>query len=128
MHRHFSPKTIAAPFGRYHHAVEVVDSARWLFLSGQLGITADGQVPQGCEAQTRLIFEAIDRCLEEAVLHRGNLVRLNAYLVEPEDRLAYMKVRDAYVGDPPPASTLLFVKALARPEFLVEVEAIAAAD
>ena len=128
MQRHFSPKTIAAPFGRYHQAVEVVDSPRLLFLSGQLGITADGEIPEGCEAQARVIFDAIDRCLEEAVLERRNLVRLNAYLVEPDDRLAYMKVRDAYVAEPPPASTLLFVKALAKPEFLVEVEAIAAVE
>lgn len=105
-----------------------MDSPRLLFLSGQLGITAEGDVPQGCEAQARLVFDAIDRCLEEAVLERRHLVRLNAYLVEPGDRMAYMAVRDAWVADPPPASTLLFVKALAKPEFLIEVEAIAAAD
>jgi enamine deaminase RidA (YjgF/YER057c/UK114 family) len=38
-----------------------------------------------------------------------------------------MKVRDRHVGDPPPASTLVVVQALARPQFRVEIEATAAA-
>ncbi len=38
-----------------------------------------------------------------------------------------MAVRDRYVGEPPPASTLLVVKALARPRFKIEIEAVAAA-
>jgi enamine deaminase RidA (YjgF/YER057c/UK114 family) len=40
----------------------------------------------------------------------------------------YMKVRDRHVGNPPPASTLMIVAGFTRPEFLVEVEAIAAAE
>jgi len=38
----------------------------------------------------------------------------------------YMRVRDRFVGDPPPASTLMIVSGFSRPEFVVEVETIAA--
>ena len=56
----------------------------------------------------------------------GDLVRLNTYLTDPADRAAYGAVRDRYVAAPPPASTLVVVRALARPEFKIEIEAIAA--
>jgi enamine deaminase RidA (YjgF/YER057c/UK114 family) len=56
----------------------------------------------------------------------GDLVRLNAYLTDPNDRADYMAVRDRHVAPPPPASTLLVVRALARPEFKIEIEAVTA--
>ena len=55
------------------------------------------------------------------------MLRLSVYLTEAEYRVAYMRVRDAWVADPPPASTLLVVKALALPACKVEIEAMAAA-
>ncbi|MCB2010579.1 MAG: RidA family protein [Geminicoccaceae bacterium] len=126
MIRAFTPAGIHPGFGRYHQAVEVPAGRRLLVLSGLLGIDAAGHVPDGCAAQCRLIFDAIDRCLEQAGLGRADLVQLRSFLVEPADRAAYMRERDAFVVDPAPASTLLFVKALAAPEFRVEIEAMAA--
>ena len=49
------------------------------------------------------------------------------FLTEADYRLDYMRVRDAWVADPPPASTLVIVKALALPACKVEIEAVAAA-
>jgi len=95
-------------------------------ISGQLGIRADGTIPESVEEQTALILGALDACLVEAELTRADLLRLTTYLTEPEYRLPYMRVRDAWVADPPPASTLLVVKALALPACKVEIEAIAA--
>jgi 2-iminobutanoate/2-iminopropanoate deaminase len=40
----------------------------------------------------------------------------------------YMKVRDEFVSNPPPASTLMIVQGFARPEFKVEIEAVAARE
>ena len=57
---------------------------------------------------------------------RGQVVRLNAFLTEAEYRPSYMAVRDGWVADPPPASTLVVVKALALPACKVEIEAVAA--
>jgi enamine deaminase RidA (YjgF/YER057c/UK114 family) len=125
--RHLSPVAIRPPFGRYHHLVAVEGASRLLFLSGQVGIRPDGSIPEDVAEQTGLVFAAVDACLKEAGFGREHVVRLGAFLTEAEDRPRYMAVRDAWVADPPPASTLLIVKALALPAFKVEVEAIAAA-
>lgn len=125
--RHLSPAGLRPPFGRYHHLVEVTGPKRLLFLSGQLGLAPDGSVPEDAGEQARLAFAAVDALLAEAGMGRGDVVRLNSFLTEAEHRPAYMAVRDAWVADPPPASTLVIVKALALPACKVEVEAIAAA-
>jgi enamine deaminase RidA (YjgF/YER057c/UK114 family) len=124
--RHLLPKRVRAPFGRYSHAVEIPAGARWLLCSGQLGISADDQVPEDVEAQAILCFEAIGACLAEAGMSFADVVRINAYVTDRAHMAAYMAVRDRYVMQPPPASTLVIVSGFTRPEFKVEVEAIAA--
>jgi enamine deaminase RidA (YjgF/YER057c/UK114 family) len=124
--RHLVPKTIRAPFARYSHAVEIPPGARWLVCSGQLGIAADDQIPEAAEAQALLCFEAIGACLAEARMSFADIVRINAYVTDRAHMAAYMAVRDRYVAQPPPASTLVIVTGFTRPEFKVEVEAIAA--
>ena len=86
----------------------------------------DGVVPVDVESQARLCFRAIAAILAEASMSLADLVRLNAYVVSAEYLGGYMKVRDEFVGKPPPASTLMVVQGLARPEFKVEIEAVAA--
>lgn len=125
--RHLSPAAVRPPFGRYHHAVALEGAGRLLFVSGQLGIRVDGSVPADVGEQAALCLAAIDACLAEAGMGRGDVVRLNVFLTEPEHRAAYMAVRDAWVADPPPASTLVIAKALVLPACKVEVEAVAAA-
>ena len=57
----------------------------------------------------------------------ANVVRINAYVTDRKHLPAYMEVRNALFADPLPASTLMVVAGFARPEFVVEIEAIAAA-
>ena len=123
-----TPTSIKAPFGRYNHGILVSMAAPALYFSGQLGIAADGTIPEGIQAQTELAFANIDAILAESALARRHVVKLTTYLIELEDRQAYMAVRDAWVVDPAPASTLLFIKALAMPTFCVEIEALAVGD
>jgi enamine deaminase RidA (YjgF/YER057c/UK114 family) len=127
MRQHLSPAGLRPPFGRYHHLVAVEGATRLAFLSGQIGMGADGTVPETVEAQAELAFANIDACLAALGLGREHVVRLTTYLTDAEYRRAYMAVRDAWVAEPPPASTLLVVKALALPALKVEIEAIAAA-
>jgi enamine deaminase RidA (YjgF/YER057c/UK114 family) len=124
--RHLVPKTIRAPFARYSHAVEIAPGARWLVCSGQLGIAVDDQIPETAEAQAVLCFEAIGACLAEARMSFADIVRINAYVTDRAHMAGYMAVRDRYVAQPPPASTLVIVTGFTRPEFKVEVEVIAA--
>lgn len=126
MIRHLVPKWIRAPFARYSHAVEVPAAARWLLCSGQLGVSAVDEIPEDAEAQAVLCFEAIGACLAEAGMSFADAVRINAYVTDRAYMTPYMAVRDRYVALPPPASTLMIVSGFTRPEFKVEVEAIAA--
>ena len=121
-----TPKTIRPPFARYSHAVEVPPDHRLLFASGQLGIDPEDNVPVGVEEQTRLCFENIRAILAEAGMTMEDIVRINAFVTGREHLPGYMKARDEFVADPPPASTLMIVSGFAREEFVVEVEVVAA--
>jgi 2-iminobutanoate/2-iminopropanoate deaminase len=125
--RHITPKGIRPPFARYSYGVEIPPGHRILFCSGQLGIATDDKVPAGVEEQAELCFRNIGAVLADAGLRFADIVRVNAFVTGREHLQGYMRVRDRYIGDPPPASTLMIVSGFARPEFLVEVEAIAAA-
>jgi enamine deaminase RidA (YjgF/YER057c/UK114 family) len=124
--RHLVPKKVRAPFARYSHAVEIAAGARWLFCSGQLGISAKDQIPDTAEEQAVLCFEAIGACLAEADMSFADIVRINAYVTDRAHMGPYMAVRDRYAALPPPASTLMIVSGFTRLEFKVEVEAMAA--
>lgn len=126
MLRAITPPSLRAPFARYSHAMEVPAGARMVFCSGQLGIGPDEAIPEGAEAQARLIFEAIETILAEAGMALADIVRINAYVTGREHMAGYMKARDAVVADPPPASTLMIVSGFTREEFKVEVEVVAA--
>jgi len=126
MLRRFLPAAIRRPFARYSHAVEVPAGARLLLTSGQLGISADDAVPDSAEAQAELCFKAIAACLAEAGMGVDDIVRLNAYVTDRAHMAGYMAARDRFVTGAPPASTLMIVSGFTRPEFKVEVEALAA--
>lgn len=118
---------IAAPFSNYSHGVLVPAHSRVLFCSGQLGVAADGQVPDGCEAQAELCFANIAAVLRQAGMGLADVVRINAYVTSREYMAPYMAVRNALFPAPYPASTLMIVSGFSRPEFVVEIEAVAAA-
>lgn len=126
MVRAVTPSTIRPPFARYSHAVEVPAGHRLVLTSGQLGITEDDTIPPDVEGQTRLCFENIGAILKEAGMWFQDIVRINAYVTGREYMAGYMKVRDEFTADPPPASTLMIVGGFTREEFVVEVEVIAA--
>ena len=125
--RHITPKTIRPPFARYSYGVEIPPGHRILVCSGQLGIDPSDHVPAGVEEQTALCFRNIEAVLKEAGLGLSDIVRINAFVTGREHLKGYMAARDRFISDPPPASTLMIVSGFSRPEFLVEVEVIAAA-
>ena len=126
--RRLQPDSIHPPFARYAHGVEAPAGARLIFCSGQLGVGKDGAAPADVESQARLCFEAIAAILAEGGMRLADVVRLNAYVTSRADMAGYMKVRDEFMRacPEPPASTLMIVSGFTRPEFKVEIEAIAA--
>jgi 2-iminobutanoate/2-iminopropanoate deaminase len=127
VHKPLSPTTIHPPFAPYSHGIEVAAGSRLVFCSGQLGIAADGHIPPDCAGQTELIFESIAAILREAGMGLKDIVRINAFVTGREHLQPYMQVRNRLFAAPYPASTLMMVSGFARPEFVVEIEAIAAA-
>lgn len=124
--RPLSPPALRPPLARYSHAVETPAGARLVFASGQLGIQPDDRIPEDAGEQADLCFRAIAAILAEAGMDAGDLVRINAFVTDRAHLQPYMAARDRFVRSPPPASTLMIVAGFARPEFKVEVEAIAA--
>ncbi|WP_412509801.1 RidA family protein [Roseovarius sp. SYSU LYC5161] len=122
-----SPTSIAPPLARYAHGVIAEGSGKVIALSGQLGLAPDKTVPESAEGQALICLENINAILAEAGASRANILRLNAYVTDHAHLAGYMAARDAWLGNPevPPASTLMIVGGFARPEFLVEVEALA---
>lgn len=121
-----SPSHIHPPFAPYSHGMSVPAGQQLVFVSGQLGIDAAGQVPADSGGQAEICFAGIKAILAEAGLDLSHVVRINAYVTGREHLPAYMAVRNSLFGEPYPASTLMVVSGFARPEFLVEIEAVAA--
>ena len=86
----------------------------------------DDSVPRTVEEQAAQCFRNIAAILAEAGLGLADIVRIDAFVTAREHMKGYMGVRDKVVGDPPPASTLMIVAGFTRPEFLVEIEVVAA--
>ena len=126
--RSLAPPTIAPPFARYAHGVAVPAGHRLVVTSGQLGLAADGSVPEGAAAQAAICFANLDAILAEAGAARADVIRLNAYVTDRAHMAGYMAARDAWLAgvDRLPASTLVIVSGFTRPEFVVEIEAMAA--
>ena len=111
----------------YSHSVEVPPNARWLVTAGQVGITPEGEVPEGFEAQHDLIWQNTLKVLADAGFGPEHIVRLNVYSTDP-DGLKHMKGhREKYLAPGHvPASTWVVVSQLASPKWVVEMETLAA--
>jgi len=108
------------------HAVEIPPGARMLFTNGQTGTKPNGVTPQSTEDQAAVVFERLQTILQAANMTLRDIVRLNTYLTDGEDIQTFLDVRDRIMGDHKPAVTFFIVKALARPELNIEIEAVAA--
>ena len=126
MHKPLAPTTIHPPFSAYSNGVEVPAGQKLVFCSGQLGITKEGTIPPGASEQADLCFDNLAAILAESGLGLEHIVRINAFVTGREHLRPYMDVRNKRFAHPLPASTLMVVSGFARPEFFVEIEAVAA--
>ena len=117
---------VAATIGKYSDAVEVAADQRWLFTSGTPGMDEVGEFPTDITRQAELAWDHIIRMLRAAGMSVHDLVKITQYLTRAEDIPAYVQVRTRMLGDARPASMLMVVSGLPRPQFLLEIEAVAA--
>ena len=123
-----TPTAIAAPASRYSHGAEAGPNARWLHISGQVGTNTDGSIADGFEAQTHRVWQNTLAVLEQAGIGVKDIVKVNTLLMDRADLAMMREIRDSYLGDHPAASTLFVVAALAHPDWLIEMETIAAQE
>ena len=118
-----NPETIHAPVGRYVHQIEVSGESRILFLSGQVGMAADGSVPEDPVSQLGVALENVLANLEAAGFEITDLVKLTTYVVGEIDPAGRRAVLERQLGSHITTSTLVVVAALASPQYKVEVDA-----
>jgi enamine deaminase RidA (YjgF/YER057c/UK114 family) len=121
-----SPSILPEPPG-YSHVVSI-RPGRLVWVSGQVAMNADGSAaPRGdWEAQTRLAFENVGRALEAAGAAWSDVVKLTYFVVDVSALQKIRDVRDEFVDtERPPASSLVQVAGLFRPDLLIEIEAVA---
>jgi 2-iminobutanoate/2-iminopropanoate deaminase len=118
-----NPDSIHAPIGRYVHQIEVSGESRLLFVSGQVGLEIDGTVPSNPVAQLRVALENVLANLDEAGFEPKDLVKLTTYVVGEMDPAARRAELDRLLGSHVTTSTLIYIPALAAPEFKVEIDA-----
>ena len=118
-----NPDTIHAPLGRYVHQIEVTGESRMLFLAGQVGIAPDGTVPVDPVEQLGVALENVLRNLEAAGFETTDLVKVTTYVVGEMDPAGRRAQLDRLLGAHLTTSTLVYVAALASPDYKVEVDA-----
>ncbi len=122
----FNPVELMVPTGPWSHGLRIDPGKELLFVTGQVAIGADGVIPAGIEAQAELVWANVGKVLDEAGMEPRHIVRTGVYVTSADALAATNAVRNRFLGDSRPATTVLVVAALANPRYLVEVDVIAA--
>ena len=123
--RYLNPETLSVPPG-YTHVVEV-RGGRTVYISGQVPLDRAGNVVGigDFAAQTTQVFENLKLALASVGATFDNVVKNNMYVTDMSNIQALREIRLKYYGKNAPASTLVQIGKLARPEFMIEIELIA---
>jgi 2-iminobutanoate/2-iminopropanoate deaminase len=119
------PRDVHAPVGPYSHTAVVPAGAELVFIAGQVGLEPDGTVPSAFTDQAEVTFRNLHACLAAHGLGYDAVAKLNVFVLPGQDLQALRRIRERHFGAHRPASTTVYVPALAAPAFLLEVEAVA---
>src|SRR5262245_28753871 len=121
-----NPSTLSTPTG-YSHVVEVAGPVRTIYIAGQVAFDKDGKVVgSDMKTQAEQVFKNLEAALAAAGAKFSDVVKMNTYVTDVGQVAAVREVRSRYFGSTVPASTLVQVAALVRPELLIEIEIVAA--
>ena len=107
------------------HYCHVVRADRYIWLSGMVGVAADGSIPNDTAAQFDIALKTIDNCLRHAGGLPNQIIKVQVFMTDIKERELINPARIEYFGDNRPASTLIEVSALVDPRMKVEIEAVA---
>ena len=119
-----NPPGVHTPQANYSHVTKVGNT---LYISGQLGLDVDGNLvgPGDAAAQAEQAYKNIQTIIEHCGGSMDDVVKITTYITDLAYRALVAGPRDKYLGTPGPASTLVVIKGLAAPDYLVEIEATA---
>ena len=121
-----NPASMGGEPGAYSNGILVRAPEATMYLAGQIGIDAKGVASPDFEAQTRQTWRNIEAILAEAGMTLKDIVKTTIYLVDPATYPTFVKVRTEVLDGHKPASTLVYVSALVKPDWKVEIDVIAA--
>lgn len=122
------PFPVQPPYhGIYAHGVETAAGARVLHVSGQIGLSPDGRLAPGFRGQCEQALDNVGAVLADAEMTLHDIVKMSFFLTRPDDMATLVEVRKERLDGVRPAITTLFVSGLVSPDWLVEVEVVAAA-
>jgi 2-iminobutanoate/2-iminopropanoate deaminase len=120
------PRDVHAPVGPYSHTAVVQGGSELVFVSGQVGMRADGSIPSSFAEQVEVTLQNLRACLAAHGLGLDAVVKFGVFVVPGQDFQILRAARERHFGAHRPTSTSVYVPQLAAPEFLIEIEAIAA--
>ncbi|MEH2622189.1 2-iminobutanoate/2-iminopropanoate deaminase [Bradyrhizobium sp. AZCC 1719] len=123
--RRINAETVTVPTTGYSQALEVSGHTRLLFVSGQIPLGIDGNVPEGFEAQCRLAWRNVEAQLKAAGMTLDNLVMHRTYLADRRYAILNRSVRNEVLGGRETALTVV-IAGIFDEAWLLEVEAVAA--
>jgi len=126
--RHINPPALSRPPG-YSHVVEV-GAGRTLYVAGQIALDREGNVVGEGDfaAQTSQVFENLQAALAAGGATFADVVKITVFVTDVSHLQTFREIRNRYITGDPPASTLVQVVRLARPELMIEIEAIAVVE
>ncbi len=121
-----STPSAAQPFSNYAQAIEVEPGCRTLYISGQVGVAADGTLAASDEHQHAAAWDNILAILAAAGMSGADIVEMTGYVTDPTGIPLFRQVRDRKLAGHTAAATVVIVPALANPDWHVEIAITAA--
>ena len=124
------PDKVHKEVAKYSHGFVVEWAKKIIVLSGQVPVDKEGNIvpERDFEKHCRKAFENLRVCLEAAGAGFKDIVYLGVLLTDNTQWREFDRIRSDYLVPPWPATTLFCVKSLAHPDWMIEIEAIAATD
>jgi enamine deaminase RidA (YjgF/YER057c/UK114 family) len=105
------------------HYCHVTKAGNLIWVSGTVGVAADGTIPADVVEQFEICIANMDTCLKAVGAGAEHVVKVVVYVTDIADRKKINPIRQRYFGENRPASSLVEVSALVLPELKVEIEA-----
>lgn len=123
-----NPDNISKPFSSYSHVVTAEGAQKLVFAAGQVAADVDGRVlpPDDFDAQAKMVMQNLTNALAAGGAKISDVTKITIYICNPHDVPKARGILKTYFGEHSPGSTLCILRGLANPDFLLEIEAIAA--